>query len=519
MLSSYWIVLTAWLWLAAGGQLPAPEPPSGFRARGFTEEEILLWWRPDARGAERLLLEVAAEGQPWRWLAELPPSAIVYSARGLSPATRYRFRLGAVNAGGAISWTDTCEAATFAALGQGRAWFVSPQGDDQNPGTRAAPFRTLSRAAASVAPGDNVWIAGGVYEESVTVKGGREDAWVSFRNLPGEQPVLEGGAKLDNGFLIHQTGYVEIRGIAARNFRYNGISCRETGPVIVRACELYRNGSAGLALNYSALTAQLLVEDNVTYENGWGYGWASGIHLNNKLQGDQVVHIIRRNVSYNNFDGSQHHTDGNGLMFDLGGTGSFCLIESNICYNNGGRGINVLDGTAYVLHNTTYRNGWDTSFEWAAAEIAVANHYRNEAGFSVVRNNIMWARPKVRGYGGVLHLVRGARPDLSGNLAWSDIPEEALTVPQNALPEGAAAAVAPLEFIAARQDNDFVAIHGRLFLNMDPAHYDLRLRQWPPQAPAGKDTGLRVAFGGLPRYASFPGAGAWPAPRHRRSRR
>ncbi|MGQ9919038.1 MAG: right-handed parallel beta-helix repeat-containing protein, partial [Bryobacteraceae bacterium] len=301
------------------------------------------------------------------------------------------------------------------------------------------------------------------------------------------------------------TGFIEIRGLAARNFIHNGISCRETGPVIVRRCELYRNGSAGLALNYSAFTAQLLVEDNVTYENGWGYGWASGIHLNNKLQGENVAHVIRRNVSYNNFDGSDHHTDGNGLMFDLGGTGSFCLIESNVCYNNGGRGINVLDGAAYVLHNTTYRNGWDDSFEWAAAELAIANHYRNEADRSIVRNNVLWARPKVRGYGGVIHLVRGARPSFAGNLVWSDRPEEAM-----ALPEGASAFAVPLAFRSAREDNDFVEIHGRRFLRMDAAGYDLRLQGWPAGAPMSPDTGLRIGFGGVPRDPAAPGAGAWP---------
>lgn len=413
-----------WLWQPSG-----PEPPSGFRARGITEDEVLLWWRDDARSASRLQLESSLDGKGWCPLADLPATAVVYSARGLPAAATRLFRSGAVAAGGETAWTEARPASTFPALGNGRHFYVRPEGDDNMDGSAGAPFRTIARAAAAVEPGDTVWIAGGVYRESVQLKGGRADAWVSYRNLPGEQPVLDGEARLANGLMVHRTGFLEIRGLAARNFTHNGISCRETAAVIVRRCELYRNGSAGLALNFSAFTAQLLVEDNTTYENGWGYGWASGIHLNNKLQGENVVHVIRRNLSYNNFDGSDHHTDGNGLMFDLGGTGSFCLIESNICYNNGGRGINVLDGTAYVLHNTTFRNGWDASFEWAAAELAVANHYRNEAGSSLVRNNVLWARPKVRGHGGVIHLVRGARPSFSGNLVWSDRKEEAMTLP------------------------------------------------------------------------------------------
>ncbi len=493
-----------WLW-----QQPAPEPelepPSGFRARGIAEDEVLLWWRDDARGASRLRLEFSRDGENWCPLADLPPSAIVFSARGLPAASTFQFRLGAVAEGGGTAWTEPSETATFAPLGAGRHLYVRPDGDDEASGSAEAPFRTIARAVEAAEPGDTVWIAGGVYPESVQLKGGHPDAWISYRNLPGEQPVLDGGGWRHNGLAVHWTGFVEIRGIAARNFKYNGISCRETGPVIVRRCELYRNGSAGLALNYSAYQAQLLVEDNVTYENGWGYGWASGIHLNNKLQGENVVHVIRRNLSYNNFDGSDYHTDGNGLMFDLGGTGSFCLIESNVCYNNGGRGINVLDGTAYVLHNTTFRNGWDTSFEWAAAELAVANHYRNEASRSLVRNNVLWARPKVRGYGGVIHLVRGARPGFQGNLVWSDVSEEAM-----ALPAGATAFAAPLSFVAVRKDDEFTEIHGRKFLRMDSRNYDLRLKGWPAGVPTPQDTGLRIGFGGAPRDPSAPGAGAWP---------
>ena len=171
----------------------------------------------------------------------------------------------------------------------------------------------------------------------------------------------------------------------------------------------------------------------------------------------------------------------------------------------GGRGIHVLDGTAYVLHNTTFRNGWDTSFPYAPTEIEIANKYRSETSFSIVRNNLFWARPKVRGFGGAILLVRGALPAFAGNLVWSDRPEEA-----GQLPRGAVAFAAPLDFASVRNDDDFIEIHGCQFLRMDPRDYDLRLRQMPAAAPPNLDTGLRTAFGGLSRHPWMPGAGAWP---------
>lgn len=91
-----------------------------------------------------------------------------------------------------------------------------------------------------------------------------------------------------------------------------------------------------------------------------------------------------------------------------------------------------------------------------------------------MRDNLFWARPKVRGFGGAI------------------------------------AFAAPLDFAFVKKDDDFIEIHGCRFLRMDPSEYDLRLRQMPADAPPNLDTGLRTAFGGLRRNPWMPGAGAWP---------
>src|ERR1700726_1552925 len=49
------------------------------------------------------------------------------------------------------------------------SWFVSTTGADTNPGTLAAPFRTIQHAANLAQPGDTVQIRGGIYRETVTV--------------------------------------------------------------------------------------------------------------------------------------------------------------------------------------------------------------------------------------------------------------------------------------------------------------------------------------------------------------
>ena len=46
-------------------------------------------------------------------------------------------------------------------------WFVSPSGSDSNPGTIAAPFHSIQRAANVAQAGDHVEIRAGVYHEDV----------------------------------------------------------------------------------------------------------------------------------------------------------------------------------------------------------------------------------------------------------------------------------------------------------------------------------------------------------------
>ena len=66
-------------------------------------------------------------------------------------------------------------------------YFVSPSGDDGNPGTHEAPFRTINRAAQVAQPGDTITVQSGVYREWVRpARGGvSEDTRITYRAAPG----------------------------------------------------------------------------------------------------------------------------------------------------------------------------------------------------------------------------------------------------------------------------------------------------------------------------------------------
>jgi hypothetical protein len=82
-------------------------------------------------------------------------------------------------------------------------YFVSPAGDDANPGTLEKPFATPQRAqqAARQKHGD-VFLRGGTYYLPATLvftaqDSGTKDAPVIFRNYQGEKPVISGGIRLE----------------------------------------------------------------------------------------------------------------------------------------------------------------------------------------------------------------------------------------------------------------------------------------------------------------------------------
>ncbi|MFB3894569.1 MAG: right-handed parallel beta-helix repeat-containing protein [Phycisphaerae bacterium] len=88
--------------------------------------------------------------------------------------------------------------------GSGKAYYVGPQGDDNGPGTRDKPFKTIQHAVDVVEPGDTILLAVGEHNETVTVKrSGRADAYITLacegsdatddKAVPHAFPTIAGG--------------------------------------------------------------------------------------------------------------------------------------------------------------------------------------------------------------------------------------------------------------------------------------------------------------------------------------
>ena len=104
------------------------------------------------------------------------------------------------------------------------SYYVSLTGNDSNPGTQAAPWRTIQHAADTARAGSTVHVRGGVYEElvSINASGNASDGFITFKSYPGETAVLDAGHFTPAGrqaiLTIHNQSYVRIVGLEIRNF-------------------------------------------------------------------------------------------------------------------------------------------------------------------------------------------------------------------------------------------------------------------------------------------------------------
>jgi Protein of unknown function (DUF1565). len=93
-------------------------------------------------------------------------------------------------------------------------FYVAPTGSDSNPGTEAAPFKTITKAQKAVREingtmtGDIVvYLREGTYQLNSTVNfderdGGKDGHYVRYKAYKGENPLITGGKPI-TGWTIH----------------------------------------------------------------------------------------------------------------------------------------------------------------------------------------------------------------------------------------------------------------------------------------------------------------------------
>lgn len=102
------------------------------------------------------------------------------------------------------------------------AYVVAPNGNDSNPGTKDAPWKTLKKACQTLKPGDAVYLRAGTYEEILAPqRSGEEGNYILYAAFPGETPAIDGknvklpewGGPVD----LKKKSWIAISGLTVRN--------------------------------------------------------------------------------------------------------------------------------------------------------------------------------------------------------------------------------------------------------------------------------------------------------------
>ena len=255
-------------------------------------------------------------------------------------------------------------------------YYVSTAGSDSNPGTQTAPFRHLTKGAATATqPGDTVIVMDGTYDNEGVVEPNFV-VTLYYSGTPGNPITFKaqnrGKAILDsmntsttttcNGaaayFNLHNAAFIVIQGFVIQRGCDSGIQSNDAAHDIVIKWNEIRN----------------IANHTVTDQIG-----RDGIYLNTS--------------EYNfTFDGNSWHdigrTDGQTLLhFDHGiySHGQNMTIINNLFYNNNrGWAIQLADGASnWLVANNTF------AFGCANGEAGHIMFWGNNSGITV-RNNIFY---------------------------------------------------------------------------------------------------------------------------------
>ena len=124
-----------------------------------------------------------------------------------------------------LAWLILLTLAPLSAAPAGTTYYVATNGNDAQPGTLVAPWRTIQKAANTLTPGDSVYVRGGVYHERivVNVSGSSAGGFITFAAYPNETPIIDGkGIKVkadwDALVRISDRSYIRFQGFEVRKF-------------------------------------------------------------------------------------------------------------------------------------------------------------------------------------------------------------------------------------------------------------------------------------------------------------
>lgn len=258
------------------------------------------------------------------------------------------------------------------------AYYVSPSGKDTNPGTAAAPLKTLQQGVSLLSAGDTLNAEPGTYTAGFTMgwdaggkfglRSGKAASPITIQADPAASAgsvIITGPATLDSSGTLAahviytdtangqgQCDYIVIQGFTINcgsKVSQDGIHIGQSSGVQILNCTVTNAGRFGINTSH---TTDCVIQGNSVSGSKGSDTSGHGIYVANNA----VRPVVRNNTLFNN--GSEGlHMNGDKSQGG-GGMISAAVVSGNVIYGNAANGINC-DGltNSTVTNNLIYGNG------------------------------------------------------------------------------------------------------------------------------------------------------------------
>ena len=230
----------------------------------------------------------------------------------------------------------------------GPGYYVSPTGNDSNPGTQTAPFATLARAQQAMEHSSikATYVEGGTYHLSSAITLTAADSGETWQYYPAsgvDTAVLDGGNSTAKGFDLTGASNVTINGLKFQNFVSKSIEAYSSPGTVIENNDIGFMTVAPPAGNAGAVCG-ISVGDHVTVKNNYVHdissiGIASYAYTRGASNDGTVIsgNVVLRTVLKSSDDGAIYINDK-----ATGTSGGHVTISNNFVGETGGAGFTSL---------------------------------------------------------------------------------------------------------------------------------------------------------------------------------
>jgi parallel beta-helix repeat protein len=281
---------------------------------------------------------------------------------------------------------------------EGQHYYVSPNGNDANPGTKTLPFQTINRAANVAKAGDVVLIQAGIYyEDVIPLQSGEPGKYITYQKEGDGEVIIDAQGGQRGGCIeINNKRYLQFVGLTVRGansyeaWPRAGISITDGADhIILDNITAYDNYFGIMAYGRDNPVSFITVKNSKTFGPGnignVHYGiffykkvydssiidnhvaytlpeiQSYGIELSTDYPGNQANGSRRITITGNEVD----HNESEGVhTWNAVGV----LIGSNYLHDNGATGIQIEDGSENIVveNNLSENNAQKYEFEAGA---------------------------------------------------------------------------------------------------------------------------------------------------------